>query len=55
MARRKARTRSIIQTLHRLHDDAVDAIGICQDIVVPKAQHVKALRSQVRIAHSIGS
>ena len=55
MARRKARTRSVIKPIHSLDDDPVDAVGICQDIVVSKAQYAKFLRSQVCIARLIGS
>jgi hypothetical protein len=43
VARRKARTRSVIKPIHRLHDHAMDAVRVSEDIVIPKAQHVEAV------------
>jgi hypothetical protein len=54
VARRKARTRGVIKSIHSLGDDAMNSIGIGQDIVVPEAQHAKALRSQACVASLIG-
>jgi hypothetical protein len=55
VARHKARTRSVIKPIHCFHDGAMDTVGICQDVLVPDAQHMKALRLQVRVAGLIGS